>query len=227
MKNKTSKIITVCLSIIVAALLFALLALIFSPVSYYELEQDGYTFVYKGSFGMARKLIIKNGAEKICAVNISSDSDIFDSIDNFSVIIESLEGDDNKDFLIPTAHEEDGDIIYSAILFDGNKSDAYLANPTFESELGVIYTTETDKKIIEEGTKTSPEIYELTKKIAKHSLSGDTIITLEERAITYYAENDVYCYSIYQHSERTNALACVDEIWFDPIKLSEYPLDWD
>ena len=40
MKNKASKIITICLAVISAALLISLLWLILNPVSYYEFEED-------------------------------------------------------------------------------------------------------------------------------------------------------------------------------------------
>lgn len=232
MKAKTSKIITICLSVIAIGLLIALLALIINPIKYYEFEEDGYTFIYKGSFGKARRIIIKNNGEMISTVHIKSDADIFDSIEDFKAIIEDLNGDSEVDILLPTAHDEDGDVIYSALLFDRNEftvyEDAALANPVFDSESGIIYTEETIKDVIQEAAKKSPEFYELTEKIAKHTFDADgKLITLEERAIIYYSESDYYCYSIYEYSEETKDLAYVDEIWFDPIKLDQYPLNWD
>lgn len=231
MKAKTSKIITICLSVIAIGLLIALLALILNPIKYYEFEEDGYTFIYKGSFGKARRVIIKNDGEKISTINIKSDADIFDSIEEFKAIVADIDGDAEDDILIPTAHDEEDDVIYSVFLFDGEEFAAYegaaVANPMLD-ESGIIYTEETIKIVIEEETKISPEIYERTEKIAKHAFDADgKLITLEERAIIYYSESDYYCYSIYEYNEEAKDLVYVDEIWFDPIKLDQYPLTWD
>lgn len=232
MKTKTSKILIICLSVVTLALLVSLAALILNPVSYYEFEQDGYSFNYKGSFGKARRVIIKNDGKKISAVHIKSNANIFDSIEKFSAVIADLDGDSDEDILLPTAHDEESDVICSVLCFDGNEFVAYegaaLANPTFDAESKIIYTEETVKLVIEEATKNSPEFYESTEKIAQHAFDADgTLITLAERAIIYYSETDYYCYSIYEYSEETKDLAYVDEIWFDPIKLDQYPLSWD
>ena len=232
MKTKTSKIITLCLAVIAAALLISLLWLILNPISYYEFEEDGYRFNYKGSFGKARRVIIKNGEEKLSTVTIKSSSDIFDSIGSLNAIIADLDGDTDDDILIPTDYDDDGDVEYSLFISEGKKltklEDATFANPTFDSDSKIIYTKETINNVILEETKTSPKCYELTEKIAKYSFDEDgALITLAERSIIYYSENDYYCYSIYEYSEKTKDLAYVDEIWFDPIKLDQYPLSWD
>ena len=231
-KNKASKIITICLAVIAAALLISLLWLILNPVSYYEFEEDGYTFNYKGSFGKARRVVIKENGEKISTVSIKSDSDIFDSLKDFDAIIVDLNGDGDEDILLPTDYDDEGDAMYSVLLSSGAKfkkyEDAALANPTFNADDGMIYTTETIKLVIEEKTEISPEFYELTERIAKHRFDeGGTLITQSERSLIYYSESDYYCYAIYEYSEETKDLAYVDEIWFDPIKLDKYPLIWD
>ena len=232
MKTKTSKILIICLSLIALALLVSLAALILNPVSYYEFEQDGYSFNYKGSFGKARRLIIKNDGEKLSTVRIRSDADMFDYIEDFSAIIADLDGDAEDDILIPTAHDEEDDVIYSVFIFDGEEfaayEDAALANPVLDAESGVIYTEETVKVVVQEATKKSPEFYERTEKIAQHMFEeSGTLITLAERSIIYYSESDYYCYSIYEYNEEAKDLVYVDEIWFDPIKLDQYPLNWD
>ena len=232
MKTKTSKIITICLAVIAGVLLFSLLALVLNPITYHKFEEDGYSFEYRGSFGKARRVVIKEGGEKISTVRIKSDTAIFESISDFGAIIADINGDDNDDILLPTAHDEDGDVIYSVFLFENGEfvkyEDAELANPTFDAESGVIYTEETVKVVIQEATKNSPEFYESTEKIAKRAFDGDgKLITLAERSIIYYSENDYYCYSIYEYDEEAKDLAYVDEIWFDPIKLDQYPLAWD
>ena len=232
MKNKASKIITICLAVIAAALLISLLWLILNPVSYYEFEEDGYTFNYKGSFGKARRVVIKNDGGKISTVRIKSDTEIFESIEDFNAIISDINGDKEEDILLPTAHDDEGDVVYSIFIFDDSKftkyEDAELTNPNFDAETNIIYTEESIKLVIQEATKTNPEFYELTEKIAKHAFDGDgKLITLAERSIIYYSESDYYCYAIYEYSEETKDLAYVDEIWFDPIKLDKYPLSWD
>ena len=231
MKTKTSKILIICLSAVALALLLALAALIVNPISYYDFEQDGYSFEYKGSFGTARRVIIRQDGEKLSSVRVSTDADTFDSPDALYAIIADLDGDADDDIIIPIGIDEEDDVLCSAFLADGKKlaecKDRALANPTFEAEEGMIYTEETVKDVIQEATKTNPEFYELTEKIAKHAFIDGALISLEERAIIYYSENDYYCYSIYEYSEETKDLAYVDEIWFDPIKLDQYPLNWD
>lgn len=232
MKTKTSKIITIALAIVALALLLALAALIFNPISYYEFEEDGYTFIYRGSFGKARRVVIKNDGEKISTVHIKSDADMFEGTESFGAIIADLDADADEDVLLPTAYDEDGDVICSVFLFDGAEFAVYegaaLANPTLDAESKIIYTEETVKVVIEEATKNSPEFYERSEKIAQHAFDANgTLIALAERAIIYYSETDYYCYSIYEYSEETKDLAYVDEIWFDPIKLDQYPLSWD
>ena len=82
MKAKTSKILIICLSAVALALLLSLAALIFNPISYYGFEEDGYSFNYRGSFGTARRVVIKNDGEKISTVHIKSDADMFDSLES-------------------------------------------------------------------------------------------------------------------------------------------------
>ena len=232
MKTKTSKILIICLSAVALALLLSLAALIFNPISYYGFEEDGYSFNYRGSFGTARRVVIKNDGEKISTVHIKSDADMFDSLESLTAIIADLDGDADEDILLPTAHDDEDDVICSVFLFDGEEFDVYedaaLANPELDSESGIIFTEETVRVVIQEATKNSPEFYELTEKITKHTFDADgKLIALEERAIIYYSESDYYCYSIYEYNEETKDLAYVDEIWFDPIKLDQYPLTWD
>ena len=232
MKKKTSSIIKKCLAVIAALLLISLLWLLLNPVSYYSFEEDGYSFNYRGSFGKVRRVTIKNGAEKLCTVTINSDSDIFNSIGELSAIIADLDGDGDEDILLPTDYDTEGDVIYSLFISEDNKltlkDDIYFANPTFNEDEKMIYTSETIKKMIQEKTEASPELYELTDKISKFRFDDEgTLITQAERSIIYYSENDYYCYAIYEHDPETNQLSYIDEIWFDPIKLDQYPLNWD
>ena len=232
MKTTTSKAFTIFLSAVALALLLSLAALIFNPISYHKFEEEGYSFNYKGSFGTVRRVVIKSGDEKIASVNLRSDADIFSTIENFSAVFEDLNADGKRDILLPTAHEDDGDVIYSLILSEGDSFVAYsgertFSNVSFFKHGDHICAEESSKEIIAEKTASSPEFFIRTRKISKLIFVGGEVISLEERASIYYSETDYCCYSIYEYDEAEKALVYVDEIWFDPADIDKYPLKFN
>ena len=205
----------------------------FNFVTYHSFEQDGYLFSFKGSHDTVRKMIIKKDSKKLCSLPFDSTSEIFENEFGFSAIFSDLNQDSKDDIILPCALDSDGDIHYSAFLADS--SDSFisvegmnsLSNISIDEENGYVLTNEITKEILAEGTDTSPEFYVLRHSIARHGFENGKFITLEERAVTYYSENDYYCYSIYEHDEAFGGLKYVDEIWFEPSELGKYPLDWN
>ena len=239
MKNmKKKNLILILLSTITAVCMLATLIITvfnikFNIVSYHSFEQNGYSFNFKGSFDTVRKVIIKENSKKLCSLPFNSSPEVFNNDFGFSAKFIDVNNDSASDLILPSAVDEDGDIHYSVYLSDAEHGFFFhedlvdLSNLSIEEETGFILTDETSKEILAEGTKSSPEFYVLRHKITRYTFEGEKLLALEERAITYYSENDYYCYSIYKHDDAFGGLKYQDEKWFDPDKLEDYPLNWD
>ena len=205
----------------------------FNVVSYHTFEQDGYSFTFKGSFDTVRRLVIKKDSKKLCSLPFDAASDVFSNEFGFSAKFHDADKDGKQDLILPHAVDSDGDVHYTLFLADAEDGFVYnadlasLSNLSFDSSSALIFTEETTKEVLAEATKSSPEYYINRHSISKHSLENGHLTTLAERAITYYSENDYYCYSIYEHDEAFGGLKYVDEIWFEPSELGKYPLDWN
>lgn len=202
-------------------------------ITYHSLEQDGYSFTFKGSSGEVRKVVIKKDSKKLGAFPFNSASDVFDTDKGYSAEFIDVNFDGVADLSLPCAIDADGDVHSSIFLIDGSGKITYneklsdLSNVKLDPEKKLIFTEFTSKEVTEEASTNNPEFYETRHVIQKHAFIDGEFITLEERAINYYAENDYYCYSVYEYDKDYGGLKYVDEKWFDPDKLDNYPLNWD
>ena len=239
MKNmKKKNIILIILCAITAvcmlsALIINIFNIKFNLISYHSFEQDGYSFTFKGSFNTVRKLVVKQDSKKLCSLPFDAVPDVFDNEFGFSAKFIDVNGDSASDLILPSAVDEDGDIHYSLYLADSENGFIFsedltdLSNISVEEATGFILTNDQTKEILAEATDSSPEFYILRHKIARHTFRDGKLLTLEERAITYYSENDYYCYSVYKHDDAFGGLKYQDEKWFEPEELENYPLNWD
>ena len=233
MKTKNILITVLCVTAVIlslALLMMRSLDIHFNFSSYHSFEQGGYDFTFKGSFGNVRKLIIKQNDQKIAALPFKSSSDVFFTEFGYEAEFEDINGDGTDDLLLPRIIDEDGDkhmIAYIA------QNDSFVYNdhltdlPGLTSDGEFIYTEQTVKEIIPTEQENTPEYYERRHSIAKHCFINGNFVTLEERAITYYSENDYYSYSVYKYSEEHGEMMYDKEKWFDPNDLDKYPLNWD
>ncbi len=236
MKNKKNLIflLAAIISLIAIILLcFNIFDIHLNLIKYHTFEQDSYSFTFKGSLGDVRTLKIKSGSEKIASLPFEASSDVFENEFGFSAKFEDINGDGLADLLLPRIVDDDADIHYQAYPADSNLGFTYnealcdLVNISVDTQNSLIFTDTTFKEILAEETKHSPEFFIRTHMIRKHAFVNGEFITLEERAIIYYSENDFYCYSIYRYDEEDKELKYVDEQWFDPEEIEDYPLGWD
>lgn len=235
MKNKKNiiPILAAVIALIAVTLLcFKIFNVRFNITTYHSFEQNGYSFTFKGSWGEIRKLNIEKDSKKIASLPFESTADIFENEFGYSIFFADINEDGNTDLAVPRIVDADGDIHYQVYLandenFTYNESLCDLSNLSTDEENSLIFTDRTDKEVLVEETKFAPEFFERKHTIAKHSFIDGEFITLEERAITYYSENDFYCYSIYRYDEDAKELKYVDEQWFDPEEIEDYPLNWD
>ncbi len=222
----------ICFVITAAVLTVNIFDIHFNFITYHSFEQDGYSFAFKGSSNVVRKVIIKKDSKKLGSFPFDSSADVFKTEGGYSAEFSDVNFDGVPDLMLPCAIDSDMDIHYSVFLSDGSENLIYdekmmdLPNVKFDSEQKLIFTEQTFKEILEEGTATTPEFYVRRHVIAKHAFIDGNFITLAEKAIVYYSENDYCCYSVYEYDESYGGLKYVDEKWFDPEKLDEYPLEW-
>ena len=232
-KNK-SFILSICAvvcAILLTLLIFKAFDIHLNLVTYHSFEQNGYSFKFKGSFDTVRKVKISKNGEKLGSFDFDSTSDVFFTEFGYKAEFVDVNSDDQSDILLPCAIDQDGDrhitiFFVSAddtISFDEQFKD--LPNVTVDG--GLIYTEEMTRETIAEGNESHPEFYARKQAITKYQLIGDELRALEQRAITYYSENDYCCYSIYQYNEGFKELTYVDEKWFEPDQMDKYPLNWD
>ena len=236
MKKKNVIIIILCAITAVcllATLIINIFNIKFNVINYHSFQQDGYSFNFKGSFDTVRKVVVKHDSKKLCSLPFDASVEVFDNEFGFSAKFIDVNGDSASDLILPSAIDEDGDIHYSVYLADSENGFIFtedladLSNVSVEEGTGFILTEERTKEILAEATDTSPDFYILRHEIAKLGFKDGRLLTLEERALTYYSENDYYCYSLYTHDEAFGGLKYQDEKWFEPDKLEDYPLNWD
>ncbi|MBQ8140339.1 MAG: hypothetical protein IJ038_01440 [Clostridia bacterium] len=221
--------------LVIAIILFAvrIFDIHFNFITYHSFEQDGYSFEFKGSSDTVRKVKVKLNGKKLCSLPFDSSSEIFSNEFGYSAKFEDINFDGIDDLLLPCAVDADGDIHSSVFLanedgaFDYDEALASLSNLSSDADISELYTEETSKEILAEGTESSPEFYVITHKISRHSFIEGKLVTLEERSIVYYSENDYYCYSVYEYDEEYGELKYVDDKWFEPNELEKYELTWD
>ena len=225
--------IIVCFIISATIVIINVFDIHFNIITYHSFEQDGYSFALKGSSGEVRKVVIKKDSKRLGAFPFSSTSDVFKTDKGYSAEFADVNFDGIADLLLPCAFDTDGDVHHSVFLIGDSGRITYseklsdLSNLKLDADNKLIFTEYTSKEVLEEGNANNPEMYETKHVIQKHSFFNGEFITLEERAINYYAENDFYCYSVYEYDESYGGLKYVDEKWFDPDKLDNYPLNWD
>lgn len=236
MKKKNTILIVLCTITAICTLAIFIINVFdikFNVVNYHSFDQDEYSFTFKGSFNTVRKVVVKKNSKKLSALPFDSSSEIFDNELGYSAKFLDVNNDSSDDLLLPSAIDNDGDIHYSVFLADANEGFCFnedlkdMSNISLDEDTGLILTEDTTKEILAEGTKSSPEFYILRHKIAKHKFDGGKLITLEERSITYYSENDYYCYSVYKYDDDFGGLKYQNEKWFEPDELKNYPLNWD
>ena len=234
-KKKILSIIAIVICFVISAtvVIVNLFDIHFNVITYHSFEQDGYSFTFKGSRGSVRKVIIKNDSRRIGAFPFNSSAELFKSESDYSASFADINFDGTKDLLLTSAIDTDGDLHVSAFLLSPLGKITYsdslgdLSNLKLDPEQKLLFTEYTSKEVTEEATANNPELYEIKHVIQKHAFIEGELITLEERAINYYAENDYYCYSVYEYDKSYGGLKYVDEKWFDPDKLDNYPLNWD
>lgn len=235
MKDKKNLILilaAVIALIAVILLCFKIFNVRFNIITYHSFEQNGYSFTFKGSSGEVRKLKIEKDSKKTATLPFEASPDIFKNEFGFSAKFADINNDGLNDLILPRTLDDDVDVHYQVYLandetFIYSESLCDLSNISIDEENSLIFTDRCDKEVLVEETKFAPEFFERKHTIAKHSFIDGEFITLEERAITYYSENDYYCYSIYRYDEGAKELKYVDEQWFDPEEIEGYPLNWD
>ena len=232
-KNTIITALTVLILLIaVAVVLFNVFDIHLNVMTYHKQTDGEYTFTFKGSFGTVRKLKISKDSKKLCTLPFNAKSDIFS--DSYAIKWDDINFDDIQDVMLTCALDEDGDVHYTAFIYDKSQDTFVykealkdLPNPVIDSEKKAIFTQHKEKTFVEDPKPNTPDNYEEKNVITKYEyLNGEPTAT-EERAITFYSETYYYCYSIYKYNEKYGRLTYSDEKWFHPDKLVEYPLSWD
>lgn len=230
-KNLIITIITVlCLVLCVTILVLRANDVHFNFVTYHSVSDGEYKFSFKGSSDTVRKVKIEKNSKKLCTLPFNASPDIF--TDDYSVMWEDVNFDGTDDLLLVFSIDEDNDKHYTAFLAQSDEfvvSDALtdLTNIVVDKEAKCLITSYYSKTYLEEPRPNVPEKYEERNAISKYELVNGVLINTEERAVTFYSENDIYCYSIYKYSEKYGKLTYFDEKWFYEKDLEKYTLSWD
>ena len=234
---KTKNIIITSLTVFILLLTIAIVLIRvydihFNFTTYHSVNDSDYTFSFKGSFGKVRAVKIEKNSKKLCTLPFNASPDIFD--DSYSAKWRDINFDGEEDLAFINSKDDDGDIHYIAYIYDPSENEfvytealSDLPNFTVDHENKSIYTSYKSKTYIEDPTPNSPEKYEQKTAIGKFELVNGNIINTAERAITFYSENDICCFSIYEYNEKYGKLTYVDEKWFSLDNVDKYPLSWD
>lgn len=227
-KLKVKKLILTVLCVLVALALIFLVLNLFNFRKFYSCEENGYSFIFRGSIGNVKKVIIKKDGKKLSSLKFSGDKAIFE---NYKIIFADANADGAEDILLPTHTDADGDTYFSLYLAADNgfiRRDDTSALPFVDfSESGELRTEYHEKLVTEEAQENAPEGYTTTHAIERYAFVGDKFILMERRAVIYYSENDYYCYSTYAYNEESDEFEYIDEDWFSPDELENYPLSWN
>jgi len=230
-KDRKNLLISCLLAVLALALLILILVNIeWSILPYGSFEQDGYRITYRGNARGILSVRIKAPDGSRSRLSFEADKKLLKEHDA-ALIAYDLDGDDDTDLLLPFSANDKGELRYRGLLcedgaFSVSSELSDLANPSFDEIDGVLTTSNYDIHYLEEPTDNKPPLYEERFEIARYDVIDGALRCAEVRAITYYSENDYCCYSIYAYSAEYEELMYVDEQWFEPDDMNEYPLEW-
>lgn len=226
-KNKslyiTVAVILVCVLVFLAIYLLDGISLSF--VTYAKWEQDGYSFVLKGSSGEINKIKIKKDGKRLGSFDFSGNGRSFDAEGSPSAIF--LENNADTDLiLVPCAFDTDGDEHYRLVTVPADGSitvnqEAAFSNPTLDAESGYLVTEEAGKEDIGEPIEDLGAPYREYAKRGAYKIEADGVTKIYEISITYHSETDIYCFSERVFDEASGELGDFDDSWLLPDEYAE------
>jgi len=235
MNTKTKNHIFTAVTIVLIALailifLFLLFGWQINYKTHATASTDGITVSLKGNGRQIRRVIIERDGAKKLSLPFSADLSVADASETPLFLLQDANFDNHADLLILSAADTDGDIHRTVLFYDSteetftaDENPIVLVNAIFEAD--VIRTSGKFRKEYAKASDNTPPVYEERDERAIYTMINGILTRTEERAITYYSESDIYCYSVYSYDKELGELSYVDEQWFEETERAKYKLD--
>ena len=180
----------------------------------YAVDYDGLTYCVRGDGTQAEQIVVKEGETLLFCQNVDVDESIGNYKETFGFFADDLNFDGYRDLSIATA--KDGDCYtYCCYLFDPATKN-YVASPA----LNQLYNVKADAKLKAVFGFTHTETVDTA---TMYEWVGNSLYPLMKASITYYAETDLYLYSVAYYNAATQEYEddYGTEDWMTPEEYNE------
>ena len=175
----------------------------------YSVELDGLTYCVRGSGTEAEQIVVKQGKTLLFCQSVDVDESIGNYKDTFGFSADDLNFDGYRDLSIAIA--KNGDCYsYSCFLYDPT-TQSYVASYA----LNQLYNIKADAKL--------EAVFGFTHTETMYEWVGNSLFPLMKASITYYAETDLYLYSVAYYNAETQEYEedYGTEDWMTPEEYNE------
>lgn len=197
----------------------------------YQTEENGVTYCVRGSGTRAKQVVVKEGADVVWSQKVKVSSAVGTRGGSYGFEVLDLNFDGHDDFMIANDHAGES-TSYLCWLWDTEKS-TYVQS----KELSGLCNVKTDEKLkavfsfshtyqSEEAYLDVPASSISTDSSTKYQWKDGVLLPKIRVSITYYSENDKYCYSVAYYDEALGKFEDSDDKWLTPEEYKTYDMSF-
>ena len=197
----------------------------------YQTEENGVTYCVRGSGTRAKQIVVKEGEKVIWSQKVKVTSAVGSRGGNYGFEVLDLNFDGHADFMIANDHAGET-TSYLCWLWDTEKSTyvqskelSGLCNIRVNDELKAIFSFSHSYKT-EQAYQDVPASSISTDSATKHQWRNGKLTPTIRVSITYYSENDQYCYSVAYYDEELGNFGDSDDRWMTPEEYKTYDMSF-
>lgn len=182
----------------------------------YEITKGDLTYVLEGIGSTPKRIALVNDGYVIRRIDIDVDDSVQNEDSRYGFYVEDANFDGKNDLIIAT--EKEGDICtYDVYLAANEKTDfsyskqlSSLKNLRVRAEYQAVFGFDRTQEFESDGH------YTLCDKATKYTWKNGTLIPDIYASLTYYSEQNLYCYSYATYDEAAGAFTPSKDTWLTP-----------
>ncbi len=192
---------------------------------YYTDHADGLTYGVRGSRGRPKQIVVKNGEEVLFTEKVKIPKEVGSLGGTYGFIVDDFNFDGHADFLITDG--VNGDCISNICWLYDPSCDTYVIS----EELSALCNVRANQEMkaifgFEQQSINKPGDVKRIDTSTKYVWSGGVPVPEMQLTLTYYAEQDIYCFSRSFYDPETRAFSDPDDKWLSAQTYQTYDMSF-